>query len=88
MKIMIAVFIIIVAIILVGGHYGLFASWVWLFGIKSLAVKKALGITLGILSVSFIITAVLVHSRMVYRPGNCFNINNYLVKLVNRVKYR
>jgi len=77
MKIMIAVFIIIVAIILIGGHYGLFASWVWLFGIKSLAVKKALGITLGILSVSFIITAVLVHWH-----ENLFISNLYIIASV------
>ncbi len=58
---MIIIFILIVSFILIGSHYGLYVSWVWLFGLKSLVIKKALLIILGILSVSFIITAILIH---------------------------
>lgn len=58
---MMIIFILIVFLILIGGHYGLYVSWAWLFGIKSLAIKKALLIILSILSVSFIITAILIH---------------------------
>jgi len=58
---MIVVFLLIVTIILVGGHAGLFYSWVWLFGIKSLLIKKIIAIALGILAISFVFSTVLVH---------------------------
>ncbi len=74
---MMVVFIVIIFLILVAGHAGLYFSWVWLFTVKSLAIKKALAITLGILSISFIAGTLLVHFH-----EDFFSENLYIVSSV------
>jgi len=69
---MIIVFLLIISIVLLGGHSGLFFSWTWLFGIKSLLIKKILGITLGIFAVSFVVGSALAHFAENWLTGKIY----------------
>ncbi|MFC1687253.1 metallophosphoesterase [Patescibacteria group bacterium] len=70
------VFIVIILVILVAGHYGLFSFWVYYFGIDSLVVKKILGICLGVLSVSFIASTLLVHWKDNFITSNLYYVSS------------
>lgn len=61
MKMLLVVFILVAALILIGGHIGLHFSWIHFFGIVSQNAMKKLALTMAILSVSFIISTLLVH---------------------------
>jgi uncharacterized protein len=61
MKVFMIIFVLLTAVILIGGHAFLYFSWIKLFGIVSLTAKKVLAIALGILSISFIITTLLTY---------------------------
>ncbi|MFH0805116.1 MAG: metallophosphoesterase [Patescibacteria group bacterium] len=57
----IVVFIAIASLIIIAGHLGLYVSWVKFFHISDIRVKRALGITVGILSCSFIVASALTY---------------------------
>lgn len=61
MKTFMFIGVILIAIILISGHAFLYFSWVKFFDINNLSLKKAMAISLGILSISFIITTLLTY---------------------------
>jgi hypothetical protein len=62
MKLAIMIFILLASLVIVGGHAYIFFSLVKFFVITSVKAKWWLGSILGVLSISFIITSLLVHS--------------------------
>ncbi|MFA6474419.1 MAG: metallophosphoesterase [Patescibacteria group bacterium] len=62
MKYLMIVFIVAATVIIIAGHGLLFVSWVKFFHITSHSLKLWLGIALGILSISFLVTILLVHA--------------------------
>ena len=59
----IVVFIAIASLILIAGHAALYFSWLHFFDITSASLKETLSITLGALSISFVVTSLLAYWR-------------------------
>ena len=61
MKIYIIIFVLLSLVMMISGHAGLWISFIKFFGINSIMIKKILGIFLGVMSISFIVSVGLVH---------------------------